>query len=72
MLIRKLETPHLLVFYEAQLALLEQLSQTRAGATHLLDAGLFEAVKESQLFAADPDIGLGNSPSSRFLLIPVH
>jgi nuclear pore complex protein Nup205 len=49
------------VFYEAQLAMLEQLSQTRTGATQLLDAGLFEAVRDSQLFSADPDIGLGTA-----------
>ncbi|KAL1956015.1 hypothetical protein VTO42DRAFT_7830 [Malbranchea cinnamomea] len=52
------ETPHLLVFYEAQLALLLQLSQTRLGAMYVLEAGLFQAVKDSQLFAVDPDIGL--------------
>ncbi|WEW61048.1 hypothetical protein PRK78_006537 [Emydomyces testavorans] len=52
------DTSQLLVFYEAQLSLLQSLSQTKAGALHLLDAGLFQAVKESQVFAADPDIGL--------------
>lgn len=31
---------------------------------HVLEAGLFEAVKESQLFAADPDIGLGKISDS--------
>lgn len=62
---RSLETSQLLMFYEAQLALLEQLAQTRVGAMHVLEAGLFEAVKESQLFATDPDIGLG-----RILVIP--
>ena len=63
------ETPELLVFYEAQLALLQQLSQTRLGAMHVLEAGLFEAVKESQLFAADPDIGLGKIYSVPSLLM---
>ncbi|KAK2804256.1 hypothetical protein FQN51_002345 [Onygenales sp. PD_10] len=52
------ETSRLLTYYEAQLSLLQQLSQTRAGAERILDAGLFQAVKESQLFAADPDIGI--------------
>ncbi|EEP80157.1 conserved hypothetical protein [Uncinocarpus reesii 1704] len=52
------ETSQLLVFYEALLSLLQQLSQSKIGAIHLLDAGLFQAVKESQIFAADPDIGL--------------
>ncbi|KAK2754533.1 hypothetical protein FQN54_006934 [Arachnomyces sp. PD_36] len=52
------DTPLLLSCYEAQLSLLQQLSQTKAGATHVLNAGLFHAVRESQLFAADPDIGI--------------
>lgn len=49
----------LLSCYDAQLSLLQQLSQTKTGATHVLNAGLFHAVRESQLFAADPDIGIG-------------
>lgn len=49
------------MFYEALLSLLQQLSQLKTGAVYLLDAGLFEAVKESQIFAADPDIGLGRA-----------
>ncbi|EZG11249.1 hypothetical protein H106_00024 [Trichophyton rubrum CBS 735.88] len=53
-----LDTAQLLLFYESQLSLLQQLSQTKAGASQLLDAGLFQAVKESQLFSADPDIGI--------------
>ncbi|EFR04628.1 hypothetical protein MGYG_07635 [Nannizzia gypsea CBS 118893] len=52
------DTAQLLLFYESQLSLLQQLSQTKAGASQLLDAGLFQAVKESQLFSADPDIGI--------------
>ncbi|KJF61357.1 nuclear pore complex subunit [Coccidioides immitis RS] len=52
------QTAQLLLFYEALLSLLQQLSQTKMGAIRLLDAGLFQAVKESQIFAADPDIGL--------------
>ncbi|EEQ32268.1 conserved hypothetical protein [Microsporum canis CBS 113480] len=52
------DTAQLLLFYESQLSLLQQLSQTKAGAAQLLDAGLFQAVKESQLFSADPDIGI--------------
>ncbi|PGH11260.1 hypothetical protein AJ79_04995 [Helicocarpus griseus UAMH5409] len=52
------ETSRLLVYYEAHLSLLQQLSQSRVGAERVLDAGLFHAVKESQLFATDPDIGI--------------
>ncbi|KAL2011469.1 hypothetical protein VTN00DRAFT_4187 [Thermoascus crustaceus] len=52
------DTPLLLSYYEALLSLLQQLSQTKVGAIHVLNAGLFQAVRESQLFAADPDIGI--------------
>ncbi|KAG5291064.1 cullin, nuclear pore complex subunit Nup192 [Histoplasma capsulatum G186AR] len=52
------ETSRLLVYYDAHLSLLQQLSQSRIGAERILDAGLFQAVKESQLFATDPDIGI--------------
>ncbi|KAJ5587426.1 uncharacterized protein N7459_003191 [Penicillium hispanicum] len=52
------DTPVLLAYYESLLALLQQLSQTKSGATYVLKSGLFESVRESQLFAADPDIGI--------------
>lgn len=53
------DTPLLLSYYESLLSLLQQLCQTKAGATHVLKTGLFEAVRGSQLFAADPDLGIG-------------
>lgn len=53
------DTPVLLSYYESLLALLQQLSQTKNGATFVIKSGLFEAARESQLFAADPDIGIG-------------
>ncbi|KAJ5690142.1 hypothetical protein N7462_004534 [Penicillium macrosclerotiorum] len=52
------DTSILLEYYESLLALLQQLSQTKTGATFVLKAGLFESVRESRLFAADPDIGI--------------
>ncbi|KAF5864788.1 hypothetical protein ETB97_006325 [Aspergillus alliaceus] len=52
------DTPLLLSYYESLLSLLQQLCQTKAGATHVLKTGLFEAVRGSQLFAADPDLGI--------------
>lgn len=52
-------TPTLLTYYHSLLSLLQQLCQTKVGATHVLNAGLFAAVKESNLFAVDPDIGIG-------------
>lgn len=53
------DTPLLLSYYESLLSLLQQLCRTKAGAIHVLNAGLFDAVRDSQLFAADPDIGIG-------------
>ncbi|KAH8801581.1 nucleoporin Nup186/Nup192/Nup205 [Xylogone sp. PMI_703] len=44
--------------FNARLALLLQISQTRAGATAVLNSGLFNAVKVSGLFATDPDLGV--------------
>lgn len=58
----RLDTPLLLSYYEALLSLLQQLCQTKVGAAHVLNAGLFAAVRESRLFAADPDIGIGLTP----------
>ncbi|KGY15104.1 hypothetical protein PABG_12054 [Paracoccidioides brasiliensis Pb03] len=52
------ETSRLSVYYDTHLCLLQQLAQSRVGAERVLDAGLFQAVKESQLFATDPDIGI--------------
>lgn len=51
----------MLAYYESLLALLQQLSQTKTGATYVLKSGLFDSVHESRLFAADPDIGIGQS-----------
>jgi nuclear pore complex protein Nup205 len=43
--------------------LLLQISLTRAGAAALLDAGLMNAVRDSILFRADPDLGF-SAPAS--------
>ena len=40
------------------LALLLRLSQENEGAVAILEAGIFSSVRDSQLFATDPDIGL--------------
>lgn len=66
------DTSSLLAYFESLLALLQQLSQTKSGATYVLKSGLFDSVRESQLFAADPDIGIGRSSSTPFcFLIPL-
>lgn len=49
----------LLSYYTAGLTLLLRISQSRHGAASVMNAGLFSAIRESGLFAADPDIGLG-------------
>lgn len=56
----------LLSYYDASLSLLLRVSQTRFGATHVLDAGLFAAIRDCGIFGADPDIGLG----MHFVLFP--
>src|SRR5689334_18003456 len=49
--------------FEARMLLLLQISRTRDGAGALLDASLVQAVRDSQLFRADPDLGI-SLPSS--------
>lgn len=48
----------LLSYYDASLALLLRVCQSRLGAAYVLNAGLFPAVRESGIFSIDPDIGL--------------
>ncbi|KAG9234772.1 nucleoporin Nup186/Nup192/Nup205 [Amylocarpus encephaloides] len=43
---------------KARLAVLLQISQTRFGASTVLNAGLFHSIKESSLFSTDPDLGV--------------
>ncbi|KAL8716655.1 MAG: hypothetical protein Q9225_006036, partial [Loekoesia sp. 1 TL-2023] len=52
------EIPLLLAYYDSKLALLLTLSQTRYGATQVMNAGLFQMVRESGLFSVDPDLGI--------------
>lgn len=53
--------PLLLAYYDAMLSLLLRISQSKLGAAQVMNAGLFQAVRASELFAIDPDIGLGKS-----------
>lgn len=48
----------LLSYYDASLALLLRICQTRLGAAYVLNAGLFQSIRESRIFDVDPDIGL--------------
>ncbi|KAI8932148.1 hypothetical protein NX059_011031 [Plenodomus lindquistii] len=52
------QIPALLSYYDASLALLLRISQSRLGAAYVLNAGLFPAIRDSHIFAVDPDIGL--------------
>ncbi|KAF2762610.1 nuclear pore complex subunit [Pseudovirgaria hyperparasitica] len=52
------DIPLLISSYSAILSLLLRIAQTSTGAAHVLNSGLFCAVRESGIFAADPDIGL--------------
>ncbi|KAL9079960.1 MAG: hypothetical protein Q9157_001207 [Trypethelium eluteriae] len=48
----------LLQYYDAALALLLRIAQTRAGGPRIVGVGLFQALRESEFFTADPDIGI--------------
>jgi nuclear pore complex protein Nup205 len=50
-----------LLYANAKIALLVQMSQTRSGAAAVLGAGLFQIIRDSGVFSTDPDIGLGTS-----------
>ncbi|KAI9758701.1 MAG: hypothetical protein M4579_002876 [Chaenotheca gracillima] len=52
------QIPLLLFYYSTKLALLQRIAQTRTGSSCILNAGLFQAVRESGLFAVDPDLGI--------------
>ena len=52
------DVPLLLVFYSWKLSLLLTLSRSKLGASLLVNAGLFPAIRGSGLFSVDPDIGI--------------
>ena len=54
-----IDVPLLLSYYKGKLSLLLRISQTRLGASFVVNAGLFQAVQESGLFSVDPDLGIG-------------
>lgn len=55
----------LIRYYQALLTLLLRIAMTRLGSTQILRANLFQAISESHIFAADPDIGFEiESPES--------
>ena len=52
------DIPLLLVFYSWKLSLLLTISRSKLGASLLVNAGLFAAIRASGLFSVDPDIGI--------------
>ena len=52
------DLPLLLVLYSWKLSLLLTLSRSKLGASLLVNAGLFPAIRASGLFGVDPDIGI--------------
>ena len=54
-----IEMPSFLSYYTALLTTLLRIARTRLGASQILHSGLFQAVRDSQLFSADPDVGFG-------------
>ncbi|PWW71808.1 hypothetical protein C7212DRAFT_302801 [Tuber magnatum] len=56
---------YLMRSFKATTGFLVRVSQTRIGSGYVINAGLFQALRESHLFAADPDLGVGiNSPTA--------
>ena len=55
---------YLLTVFDARMLFLTELSRTRDGAAAILDAGLLQTIRDSAIFMADPDLGIGQSPSS--------
>jgi len=53
------DMPSFLSYYTALLTVLLRIARTRLGASQILHSGLFQAVRDSQLFSADPDVGFG-------------
>ena len=59
MLLLTTDVPLLLSYYYSKLSLLLTVSRSRPGADQVMNAGLFESIRESGLFLVDPDLGLG-------------
>ena len=57
--------PLVLSHHDASLTLLRTIAQTRLGAAQVSSSGLFSSIRDSGVFSADPDIGLGK-PSLHF------
>ncbi|KAI4280139.1 MAG: hypothetical protein L6R38_004685 [Xanthoria sp. 2 TBL-2021] len=55
------DIPLLLSYYNSKLSLLLTLSQTRPGATQVINAGLFQTIRDSGLFSVDPDLGISTA-----------
>lgn len=59
------DIPYLMRSFKATTGFLVRIAQTRVGAGHVINAGLFKALRESKLFSVDPDLGVGiNDPKA--------
>jgi nuclear pore complex protein Nup205 len=54
-----LDVPIIVAYHNACLAVVLRIAQTRPGAVLIFNGGIFSAVEESEIFAMDPDVGLG-------------
>ncbi|KAI5811026.1 nucleoporin Nup186/Nup192/Nup205 [Peziza echinospora] len=54
-----LDVPLAMAFFKTSTGFLLRVAQTRVGAGHVINAGFFQAVKQSELFNIDPDLGIG-------------
>ncbi|KAA8910012.1 nucleoporin Nup186/Nup192/Nup205 [Sphaerosporella brunnea] len=52
------EIPTVMKAFEAATGFLLRVAQTRSGAGQVINAGLFQALRDCQLFKADPDLGI--------------
>jgi len=56
-----IDAPMVMKAFNAATGFLFRIAQTRVGAGHVINAGLFQALRECELFSVDPDLGLGFS-----------
>jgi len=55
---RMLDIKGIMKAFKAATGFLLRISQSRAGAAHVINSGLFQALRECRLFSIDPDLGL--------------
>lgn len=61
---------YILSVFDARMLFLLEMSRTREGAAAMLDVGLLQTIRDSLLFQADPDLGIGKFTQPFLLLFP--